>query len=104
MREIQQKRSLSAFQAFLNTPLETQLERSININPQTAVIKLFQDIAVNVPAYKAWLEEQNIVPESIQTIEDFQSLPLLTKTNYLQRYSLSDICWQGKLENCDFIA
>ncbi|MGL5941746.1 MAG: phenylacetate--CoA ligase family protein [Waterburya sp.] len=104
MRETQKKRSLSAFQAFLNTPLETQLERSININPQTAVIKLFQDIAVNVPAYKAWLEEQNIAPQSIQTIEEFQSLPLLTKTNYLQRYSLTDICWQGKLENCDFMA
>jgi phenylacetate-CoA ligase len=104
MRETQKKQSLSAFQAFLNTPLETQLERSVHINPQTAVIKLFQDVAVTVPAYQAWLEEQNIDPQSIQTTQDFQSLPLLTKTNYLQRYSLSDICWQGKLENCDFMA
>jgi phenylacetate-CoA ligase len=104
MRETQQKRSLSAFQSFLNTPLEIQLERSLQINPQTEVIKLFQDIAVTVPAYKAWLEEQNIYPQSIQTIEDFQSLPLLTKANYIKKYPLTDICHQGKLENCDLIA
>jgi phenylacetate-CoA ligase len=104
MREIQQKPSLSAFQAFLNTPLETELERFLHTNPHTAVIKLFQDVAATVPAYKTWLEEQNIDPQSIQTIDDFQSLPLLTKANYIQRYPLTDICWQGKLENCDFIA
>jgi phenylacetate-CoA ligase len=104
MREVQQTRSLSAFQTFLNTPLKTQLQRSLEINPETAIIELFQDVAATVPAYQAWLKQQQIDPQSIQTLAEFQSLPLLTKDNYIKRYPLKDLCRQGKLENCDFIA
>ncbi len=74
--------TLSAFQNFLHTPLETQLQQSLHTNPETQVLQLFQELAATVPAYQAFLQERRIEPQTIQTFADFQSLPLLTKANY----------------------
>jgi phenylacetate-CoA ligase len=104
MRKEQSQRAVSAFQDFLNTPLDLRLNRYQNDSPQTTVLSLFRDVAAQVPAYKAFLKEQDIDPASIQTFEDFQTLPLITKENYLQRHPLADLCRGGQLETCDMIA
>jgi phenylacetate-CoA ligase len=57
-----------------------------------------------VPAYAAFLQEQGVDPAAVQTITDFQQLPLTTKQNYLQRYSLPQLCRQGQLQACDMVA
>ncbi len=98
------QRSLSTFQAFLNTPVEGLLQEHASANSEETVLKLFHSVAATVPAYQAFLDEQGIVPASIQTFEDFQQLPLTTKDNYLRRYPLAELCRDGKLENCDIIA
>lgn len=99
-----QQRSLSAFQDFLNTPLETQLQQSLHTNPETEVLQLFQEVFATVPAYQAFLQEHGIEPQTIQTFADFQSLPLLTKANYIQHYPLANLCRHGQLDSCDLIA
>jgi phenylacetate-CoA ligase len=99
-----QQSSLSAFQDFLHTPLKTQLQQSLHNNPENQVIRLFQQVAATVPAYEAFLNEHDIEPQTIQTFADFCSLPLLTKANYIQRYPLTHLCRDGKLDNCDLIA
>lgn len=104
MTETKQQRSLATFKTFLNTPLETKLQHSLNRNAEQVVLQLCQDVAADVPAYKAFLEEQKIDPELIETFEDFQSLPLLTKTNYINNYPLPCLCRHGQLENCDLVA
>jgi phenylacetate-CoA ligase len=98
------RRSLAAWETFVNTSLTTHLDDSVNINPEQTVLELFRDVSANVPAYQNWLRQQGISPEDIQTFTDFQSLPLLTKSNYIKAYSLSDLCREGKIESCDFIA
>jgi phenylacetate-CoA ligase len=102
--ESQKQRSLLAFQTFLNTPLANQIQKSLQSNPKAKILELFRDVASNVPAYQAFLQEHQIEPQSIQTLADFQNLPLLTKANYIQKYPLSDLCRQGQLHQCDFIA
>ena len=104
MTETKQQRSLNTFQTFLNTSLETKLKHSLNTDAQQAVLELFQDVAATVPAYKGFLEAQQIDPQSIQTFADFQSLPLLTKGNYINNYPLPCFCRHGQLENCDLVA
>ena len=104
MTETKQQRSLATFQTFLNTPLKTKLERSLNTDAKQAVLQLCQEVAADVPAYRAFLEEEKIDPELIETFEDFQSLPLLTKTNYINNYPLPCLCRHGHLENCDLVA
>ena len=50
------------------------------------------------------MTEHNINPTSIQTYEDFQQLPLITKENYLLRHPLAELCHNGQLSVCDIIA
>lgn len=94
---------LSSLQSFLTTPLSDRL-RSTPGEAETEVVRLFQTVAVHVPAYRSFLQEHNIDPASIQTFADFQTLPLTTKSSYLKRYSLAQLCRNGKLEACDMIA
>jgi phenylacetate-CoA ligase len=104
MRLEQRQRSLKAFQDFLTIPLETKLEQHLHTSAQTKVLELFQEVAATVPAYKAFLTINNILPASIQTYADFQKLPFITKENYLQLNSLTDLCRYGQLSMCDAIA
>ncbi|KJH70546.1 phenylacetate--CoA ligase family protein [Aliterella atlantica] len=103
MRQEQRQKSLQAFQDFLTTPLEAQLEQQ-HTSPQSNVLALFHDVAANVPAYKRFLAENNINPNSIQTYADFQKLPLITKDNYLRHNTLPELCRDGELTKCDAIA
>lgn len=61
-------------------------------------LNLFHRMSVRVPAYKDFLRKHKIRPSSIQTIEDFKKIPSLDKDNYLRKYTLPKLCWDGKLK------
>lgn len=102
--ESQQQRAIKAFQEFLTTPLETRLQQHLNSNNESALVALFHDVVATVPAYKTFLTQHDINPDTIQTFEDFQKLPLVTKENYISRHPLADLCRNGDLSACDMIA
>ncbi|MFB8787265.1 MAG: phenylacetate--CoA ligase family protein [Potamolinea sp.] len=104
MQEEQRQQAVTAFQEFLSTPLETQLQRHQHTSAESSVLALFRDVVAHVPAYRAFLAEQGISYNSIQTFEDFAKLPLITKENYHTRHPLADLCRNGRLEMCDMIA
>ncbi len=104
MQDEQVYRAVTGFQAFLTTPFEEQLRRHQTTSPESAALALFHDVAVHVPAYSAFLTEQGIPHNSIQTFEDFAKLPLITKSNYHSRYPLAQLCRNGKLVQCDMVA
>lgn len=103
MQEIKRQRTIRAFQTFLESPLAALLQLSSDRDLHSSV-ELFHTVAATVPAYQAFLSEHHISAASIQTPEDFQTLPLLTKDNYLRRYPLDQLCRNGQLETCDMIA
>ncbi|MCC5639078.1 phenylacetate--CoA ligase family protein [Nostoc sp. CHAB 5844] len=100
----QQQRAIKAFAEFISTPIETLLQEHRHTASSSTVLTLFHDVAANVPAYKAFLAERGIIPETIQTLEDFQQLPAIAKENYIQRYPLPDLCRSGQIATCDMIA
>lgn len=104
LQEDQSRRTLAAWQAFLETPLETTLDRHTQVAPARAALDLFHSVAAGVPAYQAFLAEHGIEGAAIQTDADFQALPHTTKKNYIQRHALAALCRDGRLENCDMIA
>ncbi|MGB7895762.1 MAG: phenylacetate--CoA ligase family protein, partial [Microcoleus sp.] len=112
MQPEQRQRAIGAFEEFLMAPLEERLQHQQNRVAESRAIPygiaalhaLFQKVAATVPAYQTFLAAFNINPASIQTFEDFQKLPLITKENYLRCHPLPQLCYQGKLETCDFIA
>lgn len=106
------KDEMTALQTFLTTSWDNYWDESlkpkepkeIETEIETHVLKLFQSVASEVPAYRSFLSEQGIEASSITSLTQFQLLPLTTKFNYLQHYSLADVCRQGQLESCDMIA
>ena len=102
--ENKQQQAVETFINFLQSPLEKLLARYSQNNTSSRALDLFHNVVASVPAYKEFLREHTINPATIQSIEDFQKLPLLTKENYLRRYSLAQLCRHGKLESCDMIA
>ncbi|MBD2138936.1 phenylacetate--CoA ligase family protein [Anabaena sp. FACHB-1237] len=97
------KTTLEKITDFISTPLKKKLE----INQQTiekSLLDLFENVAHHVPAYQQFLKNQNINPDDVKTLEDFQNLPIINKENYITNYPFNELCYQGKIENCDIIA
>ncbi|MFH1367169.1 MAG: hypothetical protein ABIH38_04260 [Patescibacteria group bacterium] len=61
------------------------------------VLKRFQNVARRVPAYKKFLKDSGINPETVRTLEDFKKLPIIDKKNYLLKYDIKELCLDGKL-------
>ena len=60
---------------------------------------LFRKAAEKIPAYKDFLKGNNVKPSLIKSIKDFSNVPFVDKENYLRKYPLEKLCWEGKLEN-----
>ena len=60
-------------------------------------LSLFHKAAVRVPAYKDFLKKHNIKHELITTWDDFILLPVVNKKNYIRKYPLKDLCWDGSI-------
>lgn len=60
-------------------------------------LKLFHAAAVRIPAYKDFLKQKKIRAEKIKMIADFRHVPPVDKDNYLRRYPLKAVCWDGNL-------
>lgn len=63
------------------------------------VLNLFEQMTKRVPAYRDFLKKNKIKPSQIKTIDDFKLLPVMDKQNYMKKYPLKDLCWDGKIEN-----
>ncbi len=71
---------------------------------EQSVLKLFSEAAVRVPAYKDFLKHSGVNPKSVKTIADFKQLPLVDKKNYLTKYPLAELCWDGTLSHSRIIS
>jgi phenylacetate-CoA ligase len=97
--------AIAAFKAFVDTSLDAALAGADDTSAaQARALELFHAVAREVPAYQAFLHEHGIDPAPIRTFEDFQRVPLVTKSNYVQRHRLSELTRGGMLEACDMVA
>lgn len=67
------------------------------------VLELFQKIARRAPAYADFLKKQKLRPVDVKTIAAFKKIPIINKENYLRRYPLQELCWDGKLKEKSWI-
>jgi phenylacetate-CoA ligase len=61
------------------------------------VLPLFRAMAARVPAYRDFLKKHRVNADRIRTEADLLKVPALDKKNYLLRYPLEALCWDGKL-------
>ena len=67
-------------------------------------LMLFKAAAVRVPAYKKFLAEHHIRPGSIRTIDDLKRVPYIDKENYLRKYPLHELAWDGEIGQASMIS
>lgn len=106
MIERRPREVLEALTTFVETPLDDLL-RPLESGPEgagAAVLELFQETASSVPAYQAFLAEHAIDPTSVDSLEAFRALPLVTRDGYLRKHSLPALTRGGRLENTDMVA
>src|SRR5215471_5035747 len=91
-----------ALTGLMETPLDAAL--ATGGDPAEAAVALFRATAERVPAYRDWLDERSFDPKTVRTRDDFASVPVMTKQNYVARYPLAARCRDGRLEGCDMVA
>lgn len=77
--------------------LETDTPDRFEERGQRRALKLFHMMADRVPAYKDFLYKNKINPKEIRNIKDFKKVPSISKENYLRKYSLEQLSWDGEL-------
>lgn len=82
----------------LEKKLKTKPEEYWIRRGENRALKLFKLMSQRVPAYKDFLKKNKINPDLINNIKDFKGIPTIDKTNYLCRYPLQDLCWDGKFD------
>lgn len=64
---------------------------------QKNAIKLFHEMASRVPAYRSFLKDHGVNPKQVTSHREFVQLPIMDKQNYLTKYPLKDLAWDGDL-------
>lgn len=84
----------------------TALQRDLKAKPEShwqqrgekMALELFHHMSQRVPAYKDFLKNNGFDPKSVRTIDDFQQVPLIDKDNYLRKYPMEQLCWDGNFD------
>lgn len=64
---------------------------------ESLALASFRRAAQRGPAYRLLLEEAGVHPATIQSLADFDRLPVLDKRNTFQRFPLDALCLDGQL-------
>ena len=67
-------------------------------------LTIFREAAQRIPAYKDFLKKSRIKPALIRSESDFAQIPVVDKTNYISRYPLEDLNWDGVLASAKYIS
>ncbi|QQS22565.1 hypothetical protein IPM19_02945 [bacterium] len=94
-----------SFPKSLQTANITSLEKNLKTKPESfwqkrgeqRALKLFHEMAKRVPAYKDFLKKHKVNPAKIKSAADFALVPTIDKNNYLRKYPLKQLCWDGVL-------
>ncbi|HVX48475.1 MAG TPA: hypothetical protein VHA05_03930 [Candidatus Saccharimonadales bacterium] len=84
----------------------TRLQEELKTKPEShwlergekMALGLFHEMAARVPAYNDFLNSNGFDPKTVRTIDDFQRVPLIDKDNYLRKYPLEQLCWDGNFD------
>lgn len=83
--------------------LHSQPESIWRERGEKSALALFHSAAEKVPAYKAFLADHGIDHKSIKTIKEFEQVPAVSKANYLSKYELHDLVWDGNIGGASMI-
>lgn len=83
---------------FSSTKLEFASQDWLKLG-QENVLELFHAASTRIPAYQNFLKEHDFDPTSIQTLDDLNKIPVTNKENYIDKYPLEQLVWDGNLSS-----
>jgi phenylacetate-CoA ligase len=104
IRQSQVERAQAALSEFRKTELDQLLARHLTTDLANHWVEFLKGVIRDVPAYRKFLHESGIDPLAVRTVAAFERLPATTKLNYHRAYPLPELCRNGELESCDFVA
>ena len=78
--------------------------REIEDMGKEMAFNLFLEGSKRLTGYKNLLKDYDINVKDIKSAEDFNLLPIVTKKNYLSKYSLEDLVWDKDLNKLHLIS
>ena len=85
--------------------VQIQTNETIGVIPGFEnALDLFKRASADVPAYKNFLKIHKVDPKRINTPEDYNDVPIITKENYLKKYPLQDLMWRRKVSDARMIS
>jgi len=66
-------------------------------NPESPALEAFRRAGLRVPAYRAFLEESGVSPESVRGPEDWSRVPVSDKRSTFGRFPIDQLCLDGRL-------
>lgn len=67
------------------------------------ILKRFKEAAKHVKAYREFLDEKHIDPDSINKPRDIPTIPPITKKNYLRAHRWEDLCHSDSLKDMPLV-
>ena len=62
-------------------------------------LSVFSEARKHVPAYQEFLSANNVGSGPVDSVEAFKQLPIVEKHNYLQKYSVEQLCLNGNIND-----
>ena len=63
------------------------------VKGQGLPLQLFLDAATTIPAYADFLKKSGFDANTVESLDDFQRVPLTSKKTYLTHYQHKDLMW-----------
>lgn len=108
---IRKRSAAEYYESFLLWDIERQATELTHRSPEfweeiggEKALETFHEAAEKVPAYKKFLAENGIDHREVVSLEDFKKVPPVNKENYLRRYPLHELCWDGALTKMNVVS
>lgn len=96
---------MSGLRAFFTAEAgSAQAPEALAQHAEAKLLGLFRSAAAEVPAYRRFLAQHAIDPNTVTDLTTFAGLPATTKDNYYRQNALPDLCRHGQLDSCDMVA
>ncbi len=70
---------------------------------ESKLLRLFKQSSRHIAAYKKFLKANGFDPKKITKLRDISSVPPVDKNNYLRKYPLDSLCWNGNFKHSHWI-
>lgn len=92
------KNEEQVFDFFLDT-LSSKKSKDWSKIQEKQLLRILKEASRTVPAYKKFLTSNKIDVDAIKTLKDFDTIPPVTKKNYLRAYPWRDLSKNNSLKN-----